>query len=601
MRDQVPPTSVNEAPPKAATTNGIESLPTTTWAARVAAVTLTPPTTSLPKPTLPPLYDNSIPPRGYIDTEGVLLVTFSKEEVTRMASPFAYTLIGRFTTKRPLIDDITRVYTAPGNFLGSVVIGARNHRSVFIRFELEDDFRRAWSRTTWTIKDSTMHTFRWVAEQSGNSRDISPHSVSVWIGFPGLRPHLFTPAALESLASMVGTFIRADKDVQLFSHPGYARVCVEIDLLAPLHRMILIWNGDELIRQTMVYENLPRFCTHCIVLGHTLHTCRQKATQTTPTEEEYLSPLAYNDYIAATISDTQGRRAKPPLSSRPVVTSVQPTIAPPPPPRPSGPTNPRVAKPSPATSQWLRKGAEKRPKSPPRTRVPSSRKGKEVSEDMRTSNSFALLMVQDAPEASVTSSPTRSTTPPRSPAPLPTPSSATPIASLSSPSPRPSYTPTPNPSSSSHLAPASIPTPPTSSPAPIPTTPPAPAPAPSPPTLAPPIPTTPPAPAPAPSLTPLHPPRPSPAPTPPLHPSHIPSEQVERLTNCQAPSTSSEGSASSTSGRDSTSAEDDISLSEDSDVDTPPGSRRRSHASPPTFTPHVLHPISGVSREPIDL
>ncbi|CAA6664547.1 unnamed protein product [Spirodela intermedia] len=40
---------------------------------------------------------------------------------------------------------------APGNFQGRVSIGARDYRSIYIRFELEADYRRAWSRPTWRM------------------------------------------------------------------------------------------------------------------------------------------------------------------------------------------------------------------------------------------------------------------------------------------------------------------------------------------------------------------------------------------------------------------------------------------------------------------
>ncbi|XP_078427981.1 uncharacterized protein LOC144700454 [Wolffia australiana] len=354
---------------------------------------------------------------------------------------------------------------------------------------------------------------------------------------------------------MVGTFIRANKDVQPFSRPGYARTPI--------------------------------------------------------TEEEYLQLLAYDDYIAATISVTQGRRLvdRPSLGSRPVVTSVQPIVVSPSLPRASRAAKPPTAKPAPSTSQWVRKGAEKRPKTPPQTIDASSRKGKEVRVAPLTSNTFALLAVPEVPEVpedsipitytrpirsispptrSIASPrpPTRSTASPRPPTPLPrsslsVPSHASPIApSHHSSSPPLSPSSHHSPAARPPPPPPTRPSPPTPSPhAPPPTSPPPRDSLPSPPPCDPPplIPShSPPASTPVP--IPSH---PSPASTPALHPSNIPSNQMESLTNCQATFTSSEDMGSSTSGRDSTEEEGDVSLSEDCDMDTSPYSRHRSDASPP--------------------
>ncbi|CAA7410467.1 unnamed protein product [Spirodela intermedia] len=153
-----------------------------------------------------------------------------------MAAAFQYTLVGRFTTKRPTIGDIEKIYMALGNFQGRVSIGARDYRSIYIRFELEADYRRAWSQPTWRMGESTLHTHRWTPQNEIGHQAHQSHVVPLWVGFPGLPAHLFTPKALESLANAVGTFICLDPGVKMFNRPGYARVCIEVDLMAPLQR-----------------------------------------------------------------------------------------------------------------------------------------------------------------------------------------------------------------------------------------------------------------------------------------------------------------------------------------------------------------------------
>ena len=106
--------------------------------------------------------------------------------------------------------------------------------------------------------DVVMHTNqRTPPHITGTSRGRSQASISLCIGFPGLPAHLFTPTALQSLAIAVGTVIRLDPEVTVFNRPGCARVCVQVDLLEPLHCIILIQNGDEILSQPVIYERLP--------------------------------------------------------------------------------------------------------------------------------------------------------------------------------------------------------------------------------------------------------------------------------------------------------------------------------------------------------
>ena len=318
-------------------------------------------------------------------------VAFLEEEVTRLATPFAHTLIGRFSVKRPSMDIIEQTYLAPGHFQGQVSIGARDHRSICIRFALEEDYRKAWSRPTWRMGDAVMHTSRWTPHMASTSRGRSQATIPLWIGFPGLPAHLFTPTTLQSLAAAVGTFIRLDPGVAVFNRPGYARVCVEVDLLEPLHRTILIQNGDELFPQPVIYERLPQFCTRCTILGHTLQTCRSVTHSVGPMPfRSALPSLSYDEYIIDLGKGVGDRRprAPPQTSTRPVAT-VEMQMEPPP--LPSAkvviPTT-RVSSVALKTSSTSRKGKKKKTK-----RTPESHTTTQVTpQPLQTSNSFDVLV-----------------------------------------------------------------------------------------------------------------------------------------------------------------------------------------------------------------
>jgi len=98
--------------------------------------------------------------------------------------------------------------------------------------------------------------------------------VPVWIKFPYLPLKCWTPRCLSKLASVLGKPIQCDKLTSTKERLSYARVLVEVDLLADLRSSInvVLPNGSPLI-QKLIYETLPKFCKHCKVFGHSTRAC----------------------------------------------------------------------------------------------------------------------------------------------------------------------------------------------------------------------------------------------------------------------------------------------------------------------------------------
>jgi hypothetical protein len=98
--------------------------------------------------------------------------------------------------------------------------------------------------------------------------------VPVWIKFPNLPLKCWTPRCLSKLASVLGMALQCDKLTATKERVSYARMLVEIDLLAGLRSSINVTlpNGNTLI-QRVIYETLPKFCKHCKVLGHSTGAC----------------------------------------------------------------------------------------------------------------------------------------------------------------------------------------------------------------------------------------------------------------------------------------------------------------------------------------
>jgi len=98
--------------------------------------------------------------------------------------------------------------------------------------------------------------------------------VPVWINFPNLPLKCWTPKCLSKLASVLGKPLQCDKLTATKERVSYARVLVEVDLLADLRSSINVTlpNGNTLI-QRVINNTLPKFCKHCKVLGHSTGAC----------------------------------------------------------------------------------------------------------------------------------------------------------------------------------------------------------------------------------------------------------------------------------------------------------------------------------------
>jgi len=122
----------------------------------------------------------------------------------------------------------------------------------------------------------------------------------VWVKFPNLPLQCWSLICLSKLASVLGKPVHFDSPTASMTRLSYARLLVEIDLLADLPTSInLILPNSVPLSQQVMYESLPRFCKQCRTLGHTISTCTKtsnhkckKHSQTAPSLSGCSSPSA---------------------------------------------------------------------------------------------------------------------------------------------------------------------------------------------------------------------------------------------------------------------------------------------------------------------
>lgn len=94
-------------------------------------------------------------------------------------------------------------------------------------------------------------------------------SVPIWIKFPNLPVSLWKETFLSKICHQIGKPLMADLLTTKREVWGYAIALVEVDLSKPLIENIEInLSTGMVIKQKVIYERLPLFCTTCKQLGH---------------------------------------------------------------------------------------------------------------------------------------------------------------------------------------------------------------------------------------------------------------------------------------------------------------------------------------------
>ncbi|KAJ8749334.1 hypothetical protein K2173_018818 [Erythroxylum novogranatense] len=189
--------------------------------------------------------------------KGAPAISFKKQHVQRLAQPFQWTLVGKFSygynkhnpkLGRPSGEELQK-YLEAFDFRGDLKVGLLNNRHLLIHFKLMEDFLRMFSRPVWYIRGHAMRVLK-------------------------LPIHFFDKSALFAICSVVGCPLRIDSATASLKIPSLARVQVEIDLLKD--RPDKAWidvEGSNGFWQKLVDEKVPSYCQHCWHVGHSEDLC----------------------------------------------------------------------------------------------------------------------------------------------------------------------------------------------------------------------------------------------------------------------------------------------------------------------------------------
>nr|XP_027109270.1 uncharacterized protein LOC113729143 [Coffea arabica] len=173
--------------------------------------------------------------------KGEPAVMFSEEDIAKLAAPFQFAVVGKFSHGRPNLDAIRKSFTTIG-FTSSFTVGLLNQRHILIRFCLEEDYLRCWTKGWWSIADFPMRTFKWTPEFKVTSE--STHA-PVWVALEHLPIHFFDKVSLFSIVAAIGSPLQVDAATANLVRPSVARICIDLDISRDLPSRIWIGTGSN--------------------------------------------------------------------------------------------------------------------------------------------------------------------------------------------------------------------------------------------------------------------------------------------------------------------------------------------------------------------
>lgn len=210
-----------------------------------------------------------LPPSTY---HGEPELKLSSDLIARFSEPFRLTLVGKFSHGRPTMER-TRLVFSKLDLKGNFSVSHLDHKHLLIRLEHEGDFTRLWLKELLYVDSFPMRIFKWSASFRA---DVESSVVPVWISLPNLPLFMLNKQCLFSIGNLVGQPLTLDLATAELKRPSLAKICVQVDLLKKLPHRVHLDCGEELppFWQEIVYEKLPKYCAHCMRLGHNVRDCK---------------------------------------------------------------------------------------------------------------------------------------------------------------------------------------------------------------------------------------------------------------------------------------------------------------------------------------
>jgi len=204
---------------------------------------------------------NRLLPKVYIEPK------VFQELCTPWKDAIVVKLLGKNLGYNTMRDRLQKIWKLQGGF----EIMDNDNGFYMVKFDLAADKEKVITGGPWLIFDHCLAVSHWSPEFA--SLEAKVDRTVVWVRFSGLNLVYYDESFLLAMASAIGRPIKVDTNTLRVERGKFARVCVEIDLTAPVVGKIWV-NGHWYKVQ---YEGLHLICTSCGCYGHLGRNCTTTA------------------------------------------------------------------------------------------------------------------------------------------------------------------------------------------------------------------------------------------------------------------------------------------------------------------------------------
>ncbi|XP_026398802.1 uncharacterized protein LOC113294632 [Papaver somniferum] len=140
-----------------------------------------------------------------------------------------------------------------------------------IKLDNEIGMRYVWNGY-WMVETQALKLREW--EPTFNPAAQKVTTTFVWIHFPGLGMEYWKEKIIMDLGERFGRAIKVDETTLKREVWYYASVLVEVDLLRYIPNQIVVKTKYWSFTQEVQIPQVPKFCSHCKVVGHLASECR---------------------------------------------------------------------------------------------------------------------------------------------------------------------------------------------------------------------------------------------------------------------------------------------------------------------------------------
>ncbi|XP_026416701.1 uncharacterized protein LOC113312162 [Papaver somniferum] len=187
-----------------------------------------------------------------------------------------FSLIGRLDFVKLKMNIAATLLKQQWSLKGSLQFIPLGKGFFIIKLDNEDDRKHIW-QGLWMVEEQTLKIRPW--EPNFNPETQKTSLAYVWVTFPGLSIEYWKESILLQMGNKLGRAVKVD-EITLKREIGYyAGVLVEVDFSKYIPSKVVVEYKYGKFEQVVQLLKKPKFCNHCLIVGHLTAECRIKRSE----------------------------------------------------------------------------------------------------------------------------------------------------------------------------------------------------------------------------------------------------------------------------------------------------------------------------------